>query len=47
MLATGGWAVRVVNQNIIVASGAEDAVDGFAELCVLGIERVIRFCFGS
>lgn len=47
MFATGGWAIRVVNQNVIVASGAEDAIDGFAELRVLGVERVIRFGFGS
>ncbi len=47
VFATGGWAIRVVNQNVIVASSAEDAIYGFAELSVLGIERVIRFGFGS
>lgn len=47
MFATGGGAVCVINQNVIVASGAEDAVDSFAELGVLGIKGVIRFGFSS
>lgn len=37
----------MVNQNIIVASRAKDAINGFAELRVLRVERVIRFRFGA
>lgn len=45
MLAAGGRAIGVVNQDVIMASGAEHAVNGFAELLVSGVERVIGFRF--
>lgn len=47
VFAAGAGAVGVVNQNVVVTSGAQDAINGFAELRVLSVERVIGFGFGS
>lgn len=45
MLAAGGRAVGMVDENVIVAGGAEHAVNGFAELLMASVERVIGFGF--
>ena len=37
--------IGVVNQNVIVASRTEHAVNGLAELSVICVERVIRLGF--
>lgn len=43
--AAGGGAIGVVNQDVVMASGAEHAVDGLTELVMLGVECVICLCF--
>lgn len=35
----------MVDQNVVVTSGTQHAVNGFAELGMLGVETVICFCF--
>jgi hypothetical protein len=40
MLAAGRRTIRVVNQDVVVASGANDAVDCFAELFMPGSRRM-------
>ena len=47
VFAAGGRTVGMVNEDVIVAGGAEDAINGFAELGVAGIEGVIGFGFGA
>ena len=37
----------MVDQDVVMAGGAQHAVNRFAELLVLSIQRVIRFCFCS
>lgn len=45
MIAARRRAIRVVNQNVIVASGANNAVDRLRELLVFGRKRVVGLRF--
>lgn len=45
VLSAGRRAIGVIDQNIIVASGAEHAIDRLAELGMLRIECVIGLRF--
>ena len=45
MLAARRGAIRVVNQNVVVAGGADHAVNSFRELFMFRRKRVIGFRF--
>jgi hypothetical protein len=40
MLAAGRRAIRVIQENVVMASGTDDTIDCFTELVVAGFGRV-------
>jgi hypothetical protein len=40
VFAAAGWAIGAIDQHIVVASGADYAVNGFAELIVTRLRSV-------
>lgn len=47
VFAAGGRAIGVVNEDVVAASGAQDAIDRFGELAMPGVEGVIGFGFSA